>query len=61
MIKFIGPHEASRVPGIKVDVMEVMLPGLWPPSSRGIGPLFSSGPDDSPVLLHTIDCVSNAL
>ena len=61
MIKFIGPIETSSVPGIKVEVMEVMLPGLWPPSGRGIGPLFTSGPDSFPFPLHTIDWVNDAL
>ena len=47
MLKFIGPLETSWVPGIKVDVMEVTLLGLGPSRERGIGPLFSSGPDGS--------------
>ena len=46
------------MPGIKVDAMEVMLPGLQPPSRSGIGPLFKSG---SPFPLHTIDWVSDVL
>ena len=42
-----------------LDVMEVTLPGLRPPSGRGIGPLFTSGPDGSPP--HTIDWVGDVL
>ena len=59
VIKFIGPLKTCRVPGINVDVMEVTLPGLRPPSWRGIGPLFTSGPDGSPP--HTIDWVGDVL
>ena len=61
MIMFIGPLETSRVPEIKVDVMEVMLPGLQLPSRRRIGPLFTSGPDGSPFPLHTIGWMGDAL
>ena len=47
VIKFIGPLETSCLPRIKVDAMEIMLPGPGPFRGRGIGPLFLSGPDSS--------------
>ena len=66
MIKFIGPLKTSGIPGIKVDVMEVTLPGLRPPGGGRIVlclclvqmVLFFLL---AMILLHTIDCVGDAL
>ena len=46
MIKFIGTLETSRVLEIKVDEMEVMLPGLRTLGEIG-GPLLMSCPHGS--------------
>ena len=46
MIEFISTLETSGVSGIKVDMMEVMLPGLRTLGEIG-GPLFMSCPHGS--------------